>query len=404
MTMTTTNTVPAPSVAWPGSTYDPSTGTVALGPFLERDGLARWRIYSEHRMWGGLLAGDVAVGKTVTLETLGLSLDATGLTTVWFVNPQRGAPRPLLESHAEYTACGSRAIQDLFAAAIQIKRQRQATYARRGRRGFEPSEDEPGLMILVDACDLVFTDAQVQTMAVELASEGGEVGVAIVAASQRVTLDVFGPPERGREAEALRANLAAGNLLLFHTSWPPTGRVLDVEVDPSRLSTERGRAYLVDRTGEGGSGLLQVFIAAGAGRAAYRPLPPEMAARLAALPKTWLREEDPTTRLGTRLHTEVGHEGPCYAGRTGLAALAAIPLGLGASASYTVGQQIQHDGLAAALTHWPALNPAFTIGAVLMALWACITITFARHLLWHHDEAPYAGNEILGLAPEPRDG
>ena len=438
--MTTTNVLPTPSPVWPGPNYDPTTGSVALGPFIERPGLARWRVYSDRRMWGGFLAGE-----TVTLETLGLSLAATDVTTVWFADPQGGAGSALLARHADYTARSVPGIRLMLSEALLVKRQRQAEAVFAGEDGFVPSVERPGLMILIDDCRLAFADAQVQATAIELTREGGKYGIALVGASQTVTQDTFGPANRAQDAEVLRTNLLAGNLLLFHLSSPSAGRLLGVDVDPSRLPKVPGYAHCVDRSGQGRSGALRTYFAderdgwanriiwrpmdaaaaaawswypAGDDEAqtepsaalpdpagwTYRPLPPELAARWAAAPKTWLSEEDPTTRLGVLLHTEVGHEGRCYTGRAVRAAVAAIPLGLAASVSYTAGQHVHHGGLGVAVAHWSNLNPTITLAALLAALVLCVGTAIGLHALWHHDEAPFAGNEILGLAVEPSDG
>lgn len=247
------------SIDWPGPNYAPATGTVALGPFVDGDGTARWRVYSSHRMWGGFLAGSTGSGKSRTFDSLGMSLAATDFTVVWFGDPQQGASSPMLARHADYVARDIPAIREMLALAMLIKELRQAENALEDREGFEPSEARPGLMIMIDECHGAFADPQIQFMATTLAREGGKVGIAIVGASQTVTQDTFGLADRAKDAEALRSNLLAGNLLLFYLESGTAKQVLRVDVDPSQFPKVPGYCYLIDRTGEGRSAPLRGF-------------------------------------------------------------------------------------------------------------------------------------------------
>ena len=247
------------SVDWPGPNYDPAAGTIALGPFIDDDGLARWNLYVDNRMRGGAVFGATGSGKSRLLDSLGLSMAATDCTVVWFGDPQQGASSPMLSKHADYVARGVPAIREMLAMAMLVKELRELENAYHGLEGFVPSPQRPGLAILIDECHEAFADPEIQYMATILARAGGKLGIAIVAASQTVTQDTFGTASRAKDAEALRSSLFAGNLLLFYLESPNAKSILRLDVDPSQFPKIAGYAYRVNRTGKGRSAPLRCF-------------------------------------------------------------------------------------------------------------------------------------------------
>jgi hypothetical protein len=248
------------SVPWPGPSYDTVTGTVALGPFVDGDGLDRWRMYTDNRLWGGFLCGVTGSGKSRMFDSVALAAAATGFTVVWFGDPQQGASSPMLADHADYVARDVAGIREMLALARLVKELRQAENSLHGWEGFTPTEDRPGLLIFIDECHRAFADPVVQAMATDLAREGGKCGVAIVAASQVGTLDAFGTGNQVKDADALRSSLCAGNLVVLRCKSYNTKQVLpDVDVNPTRFPRIPGYAYLVDQTGHGRSAPLRGY-------------------------------------------------------------------------------------------------------------------------------------------------
>ncbi|MEN3308829.1 MAG: hypothetical protein V7603_5031 [Micromonosporaceae bacterium] len=263
-TVLTTDRVP-----WPGPNYDPATGTVALGPYIDGEGVGRWRMYCDNGLMGGFLCGATRTGKSRIFDSVALSAAATGFSVVWFGDPQQGASSPMLARHADYVARDIPAIRRMLALAILVKELRQAENALEDREGFVPSKDRPGLLIFIDECHRAFADPQIQYMATELAREGGKCGVAIVAASQVATLDTFGKGERAKDADALRSSLCAGNLVVLYTKSTNAKEVLKIDVDPTQFPRIPGYAYLVDQTGHGRSAPLRGYYVADEDRDAW---------------------------------------------------------------------------------------------------------------------------------------
>lgn len=113
-------------------------------------------------------------------------------------------------------------------------------------------------------------------------------------------------------------------------------------------------------------------------------------------PKVWLND-GATSRLGDLLHTEVGHVGRCYVGRVVRSTPLAILAAAAGVLAYSTGR---HGDVGEAVARWSEVDPLVAVLAVAAALVLCGSAVFVRHLLWHHDEAPYAGNEVTDFRRE----
>ncbi|MGH8880734.1 MAG: hypothetical protein ACRD0P_25825, partial [Stackebrandtia sp.] len=261
--VTRSQVLTAESIPWPGNTYDPETGAISLGPFVDGDGVAKWRLYGRNSIYGGFICGAPDSGKSRMMESIALSAAAIG-TVIWFGDPQGGASSPWLAKHADHYASGVGAIEKMLAEALLVKDLRQAENALYDWEGFTHSPERPGLLIFIDECHSAFADSAIQEMAIELAREGRKCGIAIVAASQVATLDAFG---KGQEADALRSCITAGNLVVLRTTSNNTKNVLPgVDVNPTKFPAIPGYAYLVDTTHKRRSAPLRGYYLADADR------------------------------------------------------------------------------------------------------------------------------------------
>lgn len=246
VTLVRQSTVLARPTPWPGGTYQPEAGTVALGPYVDGEGVAVWLLHKDYRLWSGFLTGATGSGKSRLMEAVALGAVGAGCV-IWFADPQAGASSPFLADHADWTARDVDQARAMLTAARQVKELRQAQNAYHGWEGWHPDQGRPGLLLIVDECHRVFEDPRCQALATELAREGGKCGIALVAASQVATLDVWGA---GTGADALRSSVTAGNVVLLRTKSNNTKSVLSAGgVDPTTFPRIPGYAYLLDDTG-----------------------------------------------------------------------------------------------------------------------------------------------------------
>lgn len=249
MTLVERSPVLSTAQPWPGpeSVYDPDSGTVAIGPHTDGDGVARWRAVSPDSLWGGYITGSIGSGKSRTLESLALGLAAGGLV-IWYADGQDGSSSPYLAEHADWSVIGTAGVRRMLEAAQRVKRARQLTNRIHRWTGWRPEQGRPGLVVIIDECHVPLADRQCQALAASLAREGRKAGVAVVLASQVATLDAFGGQQ---DADALRSSVCSGNVLLMKTMSRNTRTVLPgVNIDPTEFPSLPGYAHLVDYSGE----------------------------------------------------------------------------------------------------------------------------------------------------------
>ena len=243
------------NVFWPGpEAFEPDTGRVRLGPFTDGEGVARWKAYTDNRLWGGYAQGGTGSGKSRLIESVAMSLAAstTHPTVILYGDGQGGASSPLLMRHADVRARTHEQILAMLEGMHLVILLRQDENAVEGLEGFTPTADRPGLLGIIDECHKPLSKLEnprwcerIQYLAATIAREGGKVGVALVLASQQSTLDAFGGAG-SPNAEAIRSNLLAGNGVMLRGRDPNAKTVFKVEIDPTSFPPMPGYAYLID--------------------------------------------------------------------------------------------------------------------------------------------------------------
>lgn len=244
------------SVTWPGpSAFNSATGCVALGPYVDGEDVASWRVYTDNSLWGGYMTGSSGSGKSRMFESLALAMAASNShpTVVMFCDGDEGASSPMLMKHADHVALDEDLSQArlMLAGALllmQVRRQENIAY---GLEGFTPTDDRPGVMIFIDECHLIFIDDGCRAMAAEITRRGRKVGVNIIAASQIGTLDAFGG-QGAENGDVLRSSLRAGNAVILRSLTNNTKVVFGVDIDPTQFPELPGYAYYVAGKGSAG--------------------------------------------------------------------------------------------------------------------------------------------------------
>jgi hypothetical protein len=238
---------------WPGAAagFDPKTGSVNLGPFVDDEGVAQWSVYRANGIFGGFLQGDPGSGKSRMFESIALSAAAAEShpTAVWYADGQGGASSPMLTEHADWAATTVEDFYEMLQSAERVMELNGLENKVNRWPGFTPTALRPGLLIFVDELHgLVdgkvhpILGPAVQRIMLRLAREGRKAGVAIVAADQSPTLDAFGGAGNGMET--LRSCLLNGNGALLRSETNNAKQVFRVDVDPRRFPKLPGYAYL----------------------------------------------------------------------------------------------------------------------------------------------------------------
>lgn len=229
-------------VDYTGSTYNPATGTIGLGPFIDGDGWALWQMYAPNSMLSGFISAMSRMGKSRLIDLIAHSAMASGHTVVWYADPQGGASSPDLAEAADWTCRSIEAIRIMLRSVLNIIRYREAYNVVNKLEGFNPTPEMPGLLVIIDEAHMALADAEIQAMIAEICSICRKLGIALLLASQQADLSVFGGAGTAG-AERIRGNVSM-NLIFLHTQTKNAGNLIGgVTVDPNSLPKIPGYAY-----------------------------------------------------------------------------------------------------------------------------------------------------------------
>ena len=241
--------------------WDAKTGDITLGPYADGVGVKTWKTYRPSSLYGGYIFGDTGSGKSELLNLIALGLLASGNTAYWYLDGQEGASSPLVGANADWDCSESlfKARQALEAACAVMKMRQMFNRAHQ-LKGFTPSPERPGLVLIIDESHLVLTDhvrdkkdpgfgSMTNAALAELIGRTGrKVGVALICASQDTTLKAFG------NSGPLRSSLLRGNgVVMFSTNRISAGILPNFSQDPSKLPDDGGYAYSLETTDASGA-------------------------------------------------------------------------------------------------------------------------------------------------------
>jgi biotin operon repressor len=247
----------AAGTSWPGLGAMNSDGTIWIGPYLDGEGKALWKLYSTNRIHNGMIAGGTGSGKSRLLENIAQTAAGSQQfpTAVWFADGQDGLSSPLLMRHADYYAGKPEQIVQMLREAVDVIVMQGDENKVNGVQGFTPTEERPGLLIILDECKLVLDKQnnpefweETQRLVARIATTGNKAGVGIILAGQEATLPTFGGG--GQYPAAIRNNIKGANGVLLKSEEAAGGNIFGVPSATMR-SIPSGGGYGFVAGGEG---------------------------------------------------------------------------------------------------------------------------------------------------------
>ncbi len=231
-------------IPWPGSSADSVTEPVTLGLFDNGEPV-RLAIVGEHVLIGGATGR----GKSGLLNAILAELSVRGDAVVWGIDMKLGlelAPWRAVLGRLATTADEARA---LLSAANRVLDARARLLADRKGRKWEPSPDEPVLVVAVDERAELSADAL--ALLERLARMGRAVGIVLVAVTQRPSVAALGSLAAGEPHKPCRRATARvetrepaidpDGLLLAALDGAPHG---GLSADELALQLGRSRAWV----------------------------------------------------------------------------------------------------------------------------------------------------------------
>jgi hypothetical protein len=247
----------ANGTSWPGPEAMNGDGTIRIGPYLDGEGAALWKLYSTNRIHNGMVAGGTGSGKSRLLENVAMSAAASTQhpTVIWYADGQDGQSSPKLMRHADYYAGKPEAILGMLRDAVNVIAMNGDENKVNGVQGFTPTVDRPGLLVILDECKLVLDKQnnpefweETQQLVARIATTGNKAGVGIILAGQEATLPTFGGA--GQFPSAIRNNIKGANGVLLKTEEAAGGNIFGIPSATMR-SIPSGGGYGYVAGGEG---------------------------------------------------------------------------------------------------------------------------------------------------------
>jgi len=226
-----------------GPTLDPATGWITIG--LHADGGdAKWRLFvPKSGSCHGMIAGTTGSGKSGLINTLCVEISHSGLAALWLADPEDGESVPDWQDHVDWFAGNIDEIRAMLQAAERVMEGRKTRRSkirwtdadgilRRGKGFFEPTREEPQLVVVVEEGPDVLADQECKRIVARIGKKGRKVGVCVILVTQIPSV-----VELGGDV-TIRSMLSSTNVLMFRTSDKMSkqmGMPADLPVDPANL-------------------------------------------------------------------------------------------------------------------------------------------------------------------------
>jgi S-DNA-T family DNA segregation ATPase FtsK/SpoIIIE len=241
----------ATPVPWPGPSIRSVTRPAEIG--ISEDGRAVRILLLRRNVLIGGIAGS---GKSGVLNVIIAILAACRDVRLWGVDLKGGMELGPWESCFERIATTPEDANDLFRDAVAELNKRAASMAATGKRTWEPTPDNPALVIVTD--EHAELPEESHDCADSIARRGRAVAVNLIAATQRPTLVAMGRNTAVRSQMDIRICLRVreprdADLILgqgsLNSGWHAHKLTQPGEFlisSPEHGTPERNRAYLID--------------------------------------------------------------------------------------------------------------------------------------------------------------
>lgn len=223
---------------------------IALGPYADGDGDAKYTVFTEDSMRSGFLFGGTGAGKSRLVEQIAIAMRKLGVE-IWYLDPQEGQSSPALMDLADWPLAGlgddenpTSNVEKLLRAMERAMKYRSKRLAVNGQKGFTHTRELPGIFVIIEECSDVFntpdpTGVLYGTRFGPLSKKIRKNGLGMLGVGHVYTLPTFGGDKM------LRSSLTMYNLIALKTTEKSDSSLLPNGMpDPTVLPMLPGFGYI----------------------------------------------------------------------------------------------------------------------------------------------------------------
>ena len=215
-----------------------------IEPGWYADGIGRVRIpvTAPNSVRNLTIIGGQGSGKSSLLNSLALSLQASGHAVIWYLDGQDGVSSPQLLANADWAPTGPKR-EEWMLKALECMFDRRGDLLKLLRvPGLNVSPETPAVIVIIDECH-VFLRPKSRHLNrwLNLIRTSRKVGCGFWVATQHPSVESFGN-------EAIRSLLRQYTTIVMRTVGQVSKGILELDFDPGALPTLPGYGYVIGGT------------------------------------------------------------------------------------------------------------------------------------------------------------
>ena len=212
---------------------------IEIGWYADGNGRVRIPVTAPRSIRNLTIIGGQGAGKSSLLNSLALSLRASGLAVIWYLDGQDGVSSPQLMAHADWAPTGPDREKHMLKALEKMFDARGDWMKWKGLSGIDVTPEMPAVIVIVDECHVFLRQkSRYLNDWLHLIRLSRKVGCGFWVATQHPSVESFGN-------DPIRSLLRQYTTIVMRTVGQSPKGILELPVDPGSLPTMPGYGYVI---------------------------------------------------------------------------------------------------------------------------------------------------------------